>query len=284
MLSTAFKLFLMAPCYQLFVWVFHLWFLSFVSTISSACDPFFIIFYFLGFQWLHPLLNLPESLQSLLKHINWRSSCFVRGSYQPVLVSFLFSSHLPSDASHLCGPASSWLLFIMFWVTSQLVPSLKNPAQLCFVVKYCKLVYTTYTDRVWDRGRALEQVCPTPILDQLQHRLSAREVPAIFWHCCLVPWKHLASWLTMRVLHWVKTYDSFWKACSEFWVTALFFIEAPLMIFLFLSRGICTFYTLLEIFLLFYFRAVLTFKFMQLVWLNLSLSTVELTAEWEEQF
>lgn len=189
----------------------------------------------------------------------------------PACLGFFLIHFTPSFWSISSVWACFQLTFIHY-VLSQVVPSLKNTcsALLCCKIKQVSLNYMTYADRVWDKGRALEQVCRSPIQEQLWHRLAAREVPAIFWHWCLVLWKHLPSWFTVRVLHWVKTHDTLWKARSESWVTALCVGGDTSYDFLFVCRGIATFYTLLEIFPLFYFRAVLTFKFMQLLWLNLS--------------
>lgn len=56
----SFKLFLMTPCHQLLMWVFQHEFLSFVSIIRSACDPFF---YHFCLSWLSVTSSSPESSQ-----------------------------------------------------------------------------------------------------------------------------------------------------------------------------------------------------------------------------
>lgn len=98
---------------------------------------------------------------------------------------------------------------------------------------------------------------------------SRGSLPAPIWNCFWCCGSVFPLWFTMRVLDWTRIHNSFWKADSEFLVTTIRQKQTGLVIFCFLSKGIAVLFvfslssqgTLLEIFLLFYFWVVLTFKF-----------------------
>lgn len=91
-------------------------FWPFSALFSSACHFFsshFLSFLAFNLSQISSSPRFPQISAIYIQRHNWKSSCFVQASCHPVLVSFLFTSHLPPEVPHLCMDLLRVVLYLL---------------------------------------------------------------------------------------------------------------------------------------------------------------------------